>query len=198
MKRLMDIVGAAGLLLGSSPLLALTALAIWLEDGGPVFFTQMRAGKNGDPFRIVKFRTLETGPKDPTRPSDHATRIGTFLRRWAIDELPQLWNVLCGEMSLVGPRPPLPSQVEKYSSQERRRLKVRPGLTGWAQIHGRNALPWSDRIALDVWYVQNRSLTLDLRILLRTPAVLLSHTGVSGPNGRNPRLRPSDSNRPSS
>lgn len=197
-KRLLDIVGATMLLVGSAPLLGLVALALWMEDGRPILFSQVRAGRHGDPFQILKFRTLETGPKDPTRPSDYTTRVGAVLRRWAIDELPQLWNVLRGEMSLVGPRPPLPRQVEKYTSWERRRLKVRPGLTGWAQIHGRNALPWSDRIELDVWYIQNRSLTLDLRILLRTPAFLFSHTGVSGPNGRNPRLRQSDPNRLSS
>lgn len=198
MKRLLDVVGATLLLLGACPLMGVIALAVWLEDGRPILFTQQRAGQHGSLFTILKFRTLQTGPKNPTRPSDYTTQIGGLLRRWAMDELPQLWNVLRGDMSLVGPRPPLPTQVEKYTAQQRKRLTVRPGLTGWAQIHGRNALPWSDRIELDVWYVRNRSLVLDLRILLRTPSFLLTHTGVSGPDGRNPPLRQRDSSLSSS
>jgi lipopolysaccharide/colanic/teichoic acid biosynthesis glycosyltransferase len=194
-KRALDLAGSSVLLVVLAPLLGLVAACIWLDDGRPVLFMQTRIGTDGAPFRVVKFRTLTTGPKDPTRPDDYTTRVGRFLRRWALDELPQLWNVLRGEMSLVGPRPTLPDQVEQYGPHERIRLQVRPGLTGWAQIHGRNALSWSERIDLDVWYVRNRSLGLDLRILARTPVVLLAGTGVSGPEGRNPayRSRPASS-----
>jgi len=181
-KRLLDLFGAALLLIGLSPLLGLVALAIWWTDGRPVLFTQVRAGRNGAPFRIFKFRTLETGPKDPTRPADHVISIGASLRRWALDELPQLWNVIRGEMSLVGPRPAPLSQVHRYGPHERIRLRVRPGLTGWAQIHGRNALSWPERIEYDRWYVQNRSLSTDLRILARTPVLLVRGTGVYGPD----------------
>jgi lipopolysaccharide/colanic/teichoic acid biosynthesis glycosyltransferase len=183
-KRLFDVVGASLLLLGLSPLLAGVALAIWLVDGRPITFTQTRVGRAGTPFRIWKFRTLVTGPKDPTRPADYTTRLGGPLRRWAIDELLQLWNVLRGDMSLVGPRPPLPKQAQKYTSRERIRLQVRPGLTGWAQIHGRNALSWPERIEYDRWYVHNRTFKLDLAVLLRTPLVLIRGIGVSGPGGQ--------------
>jgi lipopolysaccharide/colanic/teichoic acid biosynthesis glycosyltransferase len=185
-KRVLDLAGASLLGVGLAPVLGAAALAIWLEDGRPILFTQVRAGQHGAPFRVVKFRTLETGPKDPTRPAAYATRVGAVLRRWAIDELPQLWNVLRGEMSLVGPRPAPMHQVERYGAHERRRLAVRPGLTGWAQVQGRNALSWPERIEHDRWYVRHRSLGLDLRILLRTPLVLIRGTGVYGPEGNNP------------
>jgi len=192
-KRALDLVGASLLLVGLAPVLGVVALCIWLEDGRPLLFTQTRAGCQGEPFRIVKFRTLTHEPDDPTRPAAHTTRVGKFLRRWALDELPQLWNVLRGEMSLVGPRPTLPEQVKQYGSHERTRLQVPPGITGWAQIHGRNALPWPERIDLDVWYVRNQSLWLDLRILLYTPITLLSGVGVQGDGGRNPAFSPDDS-----
>lgn len=185
-KRVLDVGGAFLLLLALTPVFCGVAAWIWWDDGQPIFFTQFRAGKHGRLFRIFKFRTLRTGPKDPTRPSSHTTSAGTTLRRWALDELPQLWNVLQGDMSLVGPRPPLPKDIEHYTPRERTRLHVRPGLTGWAQIHGRNAIPWSERIEHDIWYVRNRCLSLDIRILLRTPTVLISGTGVTGPNNRNP------------
>lgn len=185
-KRPLDIGGAALLLLCLSPLLGVVALWIWWEDGRPIFFTQIRAGRQGRPFRILKFRTLSTAPKDPTRPAAHTTRTGALLRRWALDELPQLWNVIRGEMSLVGPRPPLPDDVAAYGPREQIRLRVRPGLTGWAQIHGRNALSWPDRIEHDVWYVRNRSLSLDAHILAQTPLVLIQGTGINGPDGQNP------------
>jgi lipopolysaccharide/colanic/teichoic acid biosynthesis glycosyltransferase len=184
-KRGLDVLGAAVLLIALAPVLGGVAAALWLTDGRPLFFVQTRVGRHGRPFRLYKFRTLETGPKDPTRPADHTTPIGAVLRRWAVDELPQLWNVLRGEMSLVGPRPVPLDQVERYGPHERRRLRVRPGLTGWAQIHGRNALSWPERIDLDVQYVQARSLLLDLRILLWTPIVLCRGVGVNGPTGRN-------------
>lgn len=191
-KRAFDVVGASLLLVGLAPLFGLVAACIWADDGRPILFTHPRAGRHGQPFRIYKFRTLTTEPDDPTRPSAHTTRIGPFLRRWALDELPQLWNVLRGEMSLVGPRPTVPEQVEQYGAHEWTRLWVRPGITGWAQIHGRNALSWSERIDLDVWYVRNRSLLLDLRILLYTPVVLVSGIGVEGAGGRNPAFPPRD------
>lgn len=192
-KRTLDLLGAGFLLVVLSPFLAGVAAWIWWDDGCPVLFRQRRVGKGGKYFHILKFRTLVREPGDPTQPSEHTTRIGPVLRRWAVDELPQLWNVIRGEMSLVGPRPTLSQQVEQYSSYERMRLKVLPGITGWAQIHGRNALPWSERIDLDVWYVQNRSLLLDLRILIRTPIVLIRGTGVEGPDGRNPTYSSSSS-----
>lgn len=192
-KRTFDLLGAGFLLVGFSPLLAGIAAWIWWDDGCPVLFRQRRVGKNGERFHIHKFRTLIRKPDDPTQPSKHTTRIGPMLRRWGLDELPQLWNVVRGEMSLVGPRPTLPQQVEQYGPYEHTRLEVLPGITGWAQIHGRNALPWSERIDLDVWYVQNRSLLLDLRILIRTPIVLIRGTGVEGPDGRNPTYSSSSS-----
>lgn len=185
-KRILDIVGASLGLVGLSPLLGLVALMIWATDGRPVFFVQVRAGRDGAPFRLIKFRTLTSGPKDPTRPADHTIQIGGALRRWAIDELPQLWNVLRGKMSLVGPRPVPLSHVDRYGPSERVRLRVRPGLTGWAQIQGRNALSWAERIEHDRWYVQHRSLGTDLRILARTLPVLVRGTGVYGPDGETP------------
>ena len=185
-KRGLDLVGALLLLVGLSPILALVAACIWLEDGRPLLFTQTRAGKGGTPFRIIKFRSLATEPDDPTQPAAHATRVGAVLRRWGLDELPQLVNVLRGEMSLVGPRPPLLRDVAKYGPRERVRLNVRPGVTGWAQIHGRNELSWDERISLDHWYVRNRGLWLDLQILFRTPFVLMQGKGVYGPDGQTP------------
>ena len=184
-KRLFDIIGASLLLVGLFPLLATTALLIWVDSGRPIFFRQTRAGKNGIPFTILKFRTLATSCGVTEQPKQHETRIGGLLRRWALDELPQLWNVLRGEMSLVGPRPTLPDQVAHYGRYERQRLAVRPGLTGWAQIHGRNAISWPERIDLDVWYVRHATLKLDLYILARTPHALVSGEGVHGTNGFN-------------
>jgi lipopolysaccharide/colanic/teichoic acid biosynthesis glycosyltransferase len=185
LKRAFDCVGAATLLLLLAPVLAVMAVALWLDDGRPILFTQMRAGQHGEPFRLYKFRTLHTGPKDPTRPADHTTTLGAPLRRWALDELPQLWHVLRGDMSLVGPRPAPLDQAAHYGPHERRRLHVPPGLTGWAQIHGRNALSWPERIEYDRWYVQNRSFPLDLYILLQTPRVLITGNGVYGPRNEN-------------
>ncbi|WP_103019512.1 sugar transferase [Salinibacter altiplanensis] len=188
-KRALDVAGACVLLGVLAPVFGLVALCIWLDDGRPLLFTQTRIGSQGEPFRIFKFRTLTHEPADATRPAAHTTRVGGVLRRWALDELPQLWNVLRGEMSLVGPRPTLPKQVARYGPHERRRLHVRPGLTGWAQIHGRNALPWPERIDLDVWYVRHWSLVLDLQVLLRTPLLLVRGTGVYG-DEQNPSFSP--------
>jgi lipopolysaccharide/colanic/teichoic acid biosynthesis glycosyltransferase len=186
MKRFFDVVVAAGLGVLALPALALSLLAIRWETGRPVFFVQIRAGRYGKPFRIFKLRTLHTGLHDPKHPERQATAVGRWLRRYALDELPQLWNVMRGDMSLVGPRPILVPEARAYDDGQRRRLDVRPGLTGWAQIHGRNALPWQTRIRYDLWYVKHRSLWLDLYILWKTPGVLLRGTGVYGPGTQDP------------
>ncbi len=175
------VVAAAGLVV-ASPALALAALGIKLEDRGPVLFRQRRVGRGGEEFELLKLRTMVVGAERQgagwavDRGDPRITRVGRVLRRLAIDELPQLWNVVRGEMSLVGPRPTLRYQVEQYTDRQRRRLDVRPGITGWAQVHGRASLPWDERIELDVWYVENRSARLDARILARTPRALLSGT----------------------
>jgi lipopolysaccharide/colanic/teichoic acid biosynthesis glycosyltransferase len=178
-KRALDIVGASVGLTISAPLLAASALAVRLEDGGPVFFRQERVGLDGRLFDVLKLRTMIVDAHTQgagyavDKGDSRITRIGNLLRRTSLDELPQLWNVLRGEMSLVGPRPTLSYQVEQYTERQRRRLEVRPGLTGWAQVNGRASLSWPERIELDVWYVEHRSFALDLRILLRTALVLL-------------------------
>jgi lipopolysaccharide/colanic/teichoic acid biosynthesis glycosyltransferase len=166
----------------ASPLLAAAAAAIKLDDGGPIFYRQRRVGLHGDEFELVKLRTMEVGAESKgagfavNEGDPRITRVGRLLRRLSIDEVPQLWNVVRGDMSLVGPRPTLAYQVERYTSRQRRRLEVRPGITGWAQIHGRARLPWEERIELDVWYVEHRSPWLDLKILIRTPAALFAGT----------------------
>ena len=177
---------AAGLLCITAPLMAGIAALVWLDDGTPVLFEQRRAGKNGRPFSLLKFRTLSTEAEGTSRPAHHTTRVGAVLRRWALDELPQLWNVLRGEMNLVGPRPVLLPEARGYDDEAARRLAVRPGLTGWAQVHGRNRLSWAERMEHDLWYVRNRTLLLDLWILLKTPSVLLSGRGVYGPGTDDP------------
>ncbi|MHB1242917.1 MAG: sugar transferase [Gaiellaceae bacterium] len=184
----MDVaIAGAGLAL-ASPVLALAALAVKLGDGGPVLFRQTRVGKDGADFELLKLRTMVVGAERQgagyavDRGDARITRVGRFLRRTSIDELPQLWNVVRGEMSVIGPRPTLRYQVERYSERQRRRLEVLPGITGWAQIHGRASLSWDERIELDVWYVDHRSPLTDLLILLRTPLALLGGTykGESG------------------
>jgi lipopolysaccharide/colanic/teichoic acid biosynthesis glycosyltransferase len=178
-NRAFDIVVASAGLVVSSPLVALGALAVKLEDRGPVLYKQVRVGKDGADFELLKLRTMIVGAEKQgagyavDKGDSRITRVGSLLRKTSLDELPQLWNVLRGEMSLVGPRPTLAYQVEKYSERQRRRLEVKPGLTGWAQVNGRASLSWPERIELDVWYVEHRSLALDLRILLRTVSVLL-------------------------
>lgn len=184
-KRLLDIGAALFLLVALAPLLVVIAALIWLDDGRPIFFSQLRAGQQGHPFRLYKFRTLPPDSPAVVTPSD-PTRMGRLLRRWALDELPQLWNVLRGEMSLVGPRPILPEEASHYTPRQQQRLSVPPGLTGWAQIHGRNALPWHKRIEYDLWYVRHQSLWIDLRILLSTPGALLKGDGVYGPGNHDP------------
>jgi lipopolysaccharide/colanic/teichoic acid biosynthesis glycosyltransferase len=182
MNRALDaVLGAAGLTL-ASPLLAVSAVAIKLDDGGPVFYRQRRVGKDGAEFELVKLRTMEIGAEHKgagyavNEGDSRITRVGRLLRRLSLDELPQLWNVVRGDMSLIGPRPTLAYQVERYTPRQRRRLEVRPGITGWAQIHGRARLPWDERIELDVWYVEHRSPWLDLRIIARTPRALFAGT----------------------
>jgi lipopolysaccharide/colanic/teichoic acid biosynthesis glycosyltransferase len=181
-NRALDVLGASLGLALASPALALGAVAIKLEDRGPVLYRQRRVGQDGREFELLKLRTMVVGADQQgagwavNRGDPRITRVGRVLRRLSIDELPQLWNVVQGEMSLIGPRPTLAYQVEQYTPRQRKRLDVRPGITGWAQIHGRASLPWEDRIELDVWYVENRSPRLDLKIMLRTPRALLGGT----------------------
>jgi lipopolysaccharide/colanic/teichoic acid biosynthesis glycosyltransferase len=181
-NRVLDAATAAVGLAVASPALAVAAIAIKLQDRGPVLYRQRRVGLNGEEFELLKLRTMVVGAE--TRGAGYAvnegdpriTRVGRLLRRLSLDEVPQLWNVVRGEMSIIGPRPTLAYQVERYTPRQRRRLEVKPGITGWAQIHGRARLPWEDRIELDVWYVENRSPWLDLKILARTPRALFAGT----------------------
>jgi lipopolysaccharide/colanic/teichoic acid biosynthesis glycosyltransferase len=183
-KRTIDL--AAGLLgtLLSAPAVALLALAIRLESPGRPIYTQTRAGLDGRPFRIYKLRTMVRGAEFTgaglaiQEGDDRITRIGAWLRRFSLDELPNLWNVVTGEMSIVGPRPTLPVQVEQYTERQRGRLSVKPGITGWAQVNGRASLPWAERIELDLWYVEHRSLWLDLRIIARTIGLVMRGEGL--------------------
>lgn len=182
LKRLMDVTFALVGLVFLSPLLLLLAIMVRQKLGNPVIFRQARAGKDGKPFVIYKFRTMtdERDQNDNLLPDEkRLTRFGVFLRSTSIDELPELWNVLKGEMSLVGPRPLFLSYVERYSPEQSRRLEALPGLTGWAQINGRNAVSWDDRFKMDVWYVDNRNLLLDIRILLITLFKVLKREGIS-------------------
>jgi lipopolysaccharide/colanic/teichoic acid biosynthesis glycosyltransferase len=182
MNRALDLAGGLAGLALASPLLAAAAVAIKLDDGGPVLYRQRRVGLDGDDFELLKLRTMVVGAESQgagwavNQGDPRITRVGSLLRRLSVDELPQLWNVVRGDMSLIGPRPTLRYQVERYTERQRRRLEVRPGITGWAQINGRAGLPWSERIELDVWYVENRSWRVDLQILLRTPLALFSGT----------------------
>jgi lipopolysaccharide/colanic/teichoic acid biosynthesis glycosyltransferase len=182
LNRALD-VAASGLgLVLTSPLLAAGAVAIKLDDRGPVFYRQRRVGLGGREFELLKLRTMRVGAETEgagfavDEGDPRITRVGRLLRRVSLDELPQLWNVLRGDMSLVGPRPTLAYQVKRYTPRQRRRLDVKPGITGWAQIHGRARLPWDERIELDVWYVEHRSPWLDLKILARTPLALFAGT----------------------
>jgi lipopolysaccharide/colanic/teichoic acid biosynthesis glycosyltransferase len=182
--RILDAVLAAVLLVITSPLLALAALAIRFESGGPVFYRQLRVGKDGGQFELWKLRTMVPGAEAMgagiyvLEGDARITRVGKLLRRFSLDELPNLLNVLKGEMAIVGPRPTVQEQVDRYTDRQRRRLEVKPGITGWAQINGRASLPWPDRIELDVWYVEHRSLRLDLRILARTARMLATGHGL--------------------
>ena len=188
MNRAADVFLAGAALVLTSPLLGLAALATKLEDRGPVFYRQTRVGKDGEDFEVLKLRSMVVGAESlgagyaVDEGDARITRVGRIVRRTSIDELPQLWNVLRGDMSIIGPRPTLRYQVEQYDEHQRRRLDVRPGLAGWAQVHGRASLPWAERIELDVWYVDHRSLRVDIGILLRTPLALFRGTyrGATG------------------
>ena len=184
MTRPLDIALALVLLVVTAPLLGLAALAIKLESRGAVFYRQRRVGKGGRPFELVKLRTMVPGAETMgagiyvLEGDARITRIGRLLRRFSLDELPNLINVVRGELAIVGPRPTVQEQVDRYTERQRRRLEVKPGITGWAQINGRTSLPWPDRIELDVWYVEHRSLWLDLRILARTARMLATGHGL--------------------
>ncbi len=189
LKRLFDILVAGAGLIISAPLVALVALVIKLDDRGPVLFIQERVGQEGRPFRCLKFRTMITGAQalgrglEVSKDDERITRAGRFLRTTSLDELPQLWNVLVGDMSLVGPRPTVASQVARYTPRQRRRLAAKPGLAGWAWIHGRNRLPWSERIELDLWYIDHYSFLLDLYILVKTAGLILRREGIYADDG---------------
>jgi lipopolysaccharide/colanic/teichoic acid biosynthesis glycosyltransferase len=184
MKRALDLLIAGIGSILSAPLVAVLALAIRLESPGHPIYRQPRVGKDGKLFEIYKLRTMVRGAEFTgaglaiQEGDDRITRIGAFVRRYSLDELPNLWNVLRGEMSIVGPRPTLEVQVLQYTEHQRRRLEVKPGITGWAQINGRASLPWTERIELDIWYVEHQSLRLDLRILARTWRLVAGGQGL--------------------
>jgi lipopolysaccharide/colanic/teichoic acid biosynthesis glycosyltransferase len=183
-RRASDIVVSLLALALSAPLLALAMLAVRLESPGPAIYSQRRAGRSGRQFNVFKLRTMVDGAEhigaglaiDADDP--RVTRVGAFLRRTSLDELPNLVNVLRGEMSLIGPRPTLPVQVAQYNERQRRRLAIKPGITGWAQVNGRASLPWAERIELDLYYIEHRSLGLDAKILWRTLALVLGGSGL--------------------
>jgi lipopolysaccharide/colanic/teichoic acid biosynthesis glycosyltransferase len=184
LSRALDVALSATLLVVTSPLLALAALAIRLESRGPVFYRQLRVGRGGEPFELWKLRTMVPGAESMgaglyvLEGDPRITRTGRLLRRFSLDELPNLINVLKGDMAIVGPRPTVQEQVDRYTDRQRRRLEVKPGITGWAQVNGRTSLLWPERIELDVWYVENRSFRLDLRILLKTARMLATGHGL--------------------
>lgn len=200
MNRAADVAVAGFGLVIASPLMALAALATKLEDRGPVLYRQTRVGQDGKDFELLKLRSMVVGAEHKgagyavDQGDSRITRVGKVVRRTSLDELPQLWNVLRGDMSIIGPRPTLRYQVERYNERQRKRLDVLPGLTGWAQIKGRATLSWDERIELDVWYVEHRSPRVDLTILLRTPLALFGGTykgttgGWDGGSGQAPRL----------
>lgn len=188
-KRTLDVVSSTVLLVVLSPLLLMVAIAIMLSMGSPVLFRQARPGLGGRIFTMYKFRTMRSAPQGATleqlqsTDADRTTKLGRFLRATSADELPELVNVLLGQMSLVGPRPLLPEYLEKYNHEQARRHEVRPGITGWAQVNGRNAVSWDERLKMDVWYVDNRSPGLDARILLMTFGAVFGGRGASSPSG---------------
>jgi lipopolysaccharide/colanic/teichoic acid biosynthesis glycosyltransferase len=183
-KRLIDVVGALAGMLVLSPILAAIAAAVRVRMGSPVLFRQQRPGRHGKPFTILKFRTMSDARDASGQLLPDAERLSTFgrvLRSTSLDELPELLNVLKGDMSLVGPRPLLTHYLERYSPEQLRRHEVKPGITGWAQVNGRNALTWEHKLALDVWYVDHQSLWLDLRIMGLTILKILAREGISQP-----------------
>lgn len=182
LKRAMDVVGALGALIVLSPLIAASALAVSLSMGRPVIFRQKRPGLKGQPFEMIKFRTMSDARDDSgclLSDSERMTRVGRFLRASSVDELPELWNVLKGEMSLVGPRPLLMAYLDRYTPEQARRHEVKPGVTGWAQVNGRNAISWDEKFALDLWYVEHCSVFLDLRILWLTVLQVVRRKGIN-------------------
>jgi len=187
-NRGLDVAIAGAGLLVASPILAAAAVAVKLEDRGPVLYRQTRVGRDGVDFELLKLRTMVVDAERHgagfavDKGDPRITRVGRLLRRLSVDELPQLWNVVRGDMSVIGPRPTLRYQVEQYDERQLHRLDVKPGITGWAQIHGRARLPWAERIELDLWYVRHRSWATDLLILLRTPFALFGGT-YKGPSG---------------
>jgi lipopolysaccharide/colanic/teichoic acid biosynthesis glycosyltransferase len=184
LRRVIDILVSALALLACAPLLALAMLAIRLESRGSAIYRQRRVGRHGRPFDLFKLRTMVDGAEHIgaglaiDAGDSRITRVGALLRRTSLDELPNLFNVLRGDMSLIGPRPTLPVQVEQYTRRQRLRLEVKPGITGWAQVNGRASLPWGERIELDIYYIEHRSLALDLKILSRTPALVFAGAGL--------------------
>ena len=184
MKRAIDMALASAALLLLSPLLLATAITIAISLGRPVLFRQRRTGLHGQEFTLIKFRSMRTplpGEDALATDAERMTALGRWLRATSMDELPTLWNVVRGDMALVGPRPLLPEYLPFYSREQARRHEVRPGITGWAQVHGRNAITWEERFRLDVWYVDHRSLGLDLSILWRTLRRVVGRHGVSAP-----------------
>lgn len=182
MKRALDLVIGTIAIVVLSPLMGAIALAVSISIGRPILFSQIRPGLGGKPFRMFKFRTMRDARDANGRllpDAERITKLGGFLRRTSLDELPELYNVLKGDMSLVGPRPLLMAYLDRYNPTEARRHEVRPGITGWAQVNGRNALSWSEKFALDVWYVDHQSLLLDLRILTLTVIKVVRRDGIS-------------------
>jgi lipopolysaccharide/colanic/teichoic acid biosynthesis glycosyltransferase len=183
-RRVFDVVVAGAALLAASPLLLLAVLAIRLESRGSPIYRQRRVGKDGRSFDVLKLRTMVTGAERMgaglavSEGDTRITRVGRLLRRTSLDELPNLINVLRGEMSIVGPRPTVPVQVDRYTERQRGRLAVKPGITGWAQVNGRTEMPWDERIELDLWYIEHRSWRLDLRILWRTARMVFGGEGL--------------------
>ena len=188
LKRFLDLAIATILLVVFSVPLMLIAIALKIESKGHVLFKQERAGKDGKVFILYKLRSIRISKEQKYlfHEEQNVTRLGKYIRRWRIDEIPQFINVLKGEMSIVGPRPTLPYQTERYNKEQRRRLSVRPGLTGWSQIHGDFAISWPDRIVLDLWYIDNWSLRLDLKIMLLTPIALLKIRKINAEEGPPP------------
>ena len=184
MKRSLDVVVSLLAIVALSPLLIACALAVWMRFGHPILFTQVRPGFQGIPFRIFKFRTMleaEDPDGSPETDEERLTPFGRFLRRTSLDELPELFNVLRGGMSLVGPRPLLPQYLPRYTAEQARRHDVKPGITGWAQVNGRNELTWPEKLQHDVWYVDHRSLLLDCWIVCRTLWTIVTRRGISQP-----------------
>jgi lipopolysaccharide/colanic/teichoic acid biosynthesis glycosyltransferase len=184
MRRAFDVVVAGTALLAASPFLLLAVVAVRLESRGSAIYRQRRVGQDGRPFDVLKLRTMVTGAEHMgaglavSEGDTRITRVGHLLRRTSLDEVPNLLNVLRGEMAIIGPRPTVPVQVDRYTDRQRGRLAIKPGITGWAQIHGRTELPWDERIELDLWYIEHRSWRLDLKILWRTARMVLGGEGL--------------------